>query len=233
MRKAERLFQLVNLIRAHQPISAEQLAEQIGVSVRSIYRYIDDVSLSGIPVYGEPGRGYCLQEDFELPPLSLNREEIAALLLGMEMLTKSTGASLAAAARSLLSKIGAALPAHSLQTDNAPLRAIGSTAIDQQRHWECVHQAIQQQQALQLDYLSLDEQRTQRLIQPLGLFYWGGKWTLGSWCYWRGAYRDFRLDRIQSLAPPADSPALPATVNLGAYMRYQAEQWRLQMALAH
>lgn len=110
MRKAERLFQLVNLIRAHQPITAEQLAQRIGVSVRSIYRYIDDLSLSGIPLYGEPGRGYALQADFELAPLTLSQDEIAALMLGVEMLSKSTGVALAAAARSLLSKIGAVLP---------------------------------------------------------------------------------------------------------------------------
>ena len=86
MRKAERLFQLVNLIRAQQPITAEQLAQRIGVSVRTIYRYIDDLSLSGIALYGEPGRGYSLQDGFELPPLTLSQDEIAALLLGVELL---------------------------------------------------------------------------------------------------------------------------------------------------
>ncbi|MEE1920209.1 HTH domain-containing protein, partial [Pseudomonas asiatica] len=69
MRKADRLFQLVNLIRVHQPISAERLASRIGVSVRSIYRYIDDLSFSGIPIYGTAGVGYALDADFEMPPL--------------------------------------------------------------------------------------------------------------------------------------------------------------------
>jgi len=74
MRKADRLFQLTNLIRARQPVTAHQLAEELGVSVRSIYRYIDDLSVSGIPVYGIAGEGYRLYEGFELPPLNLTEK---------------------------------------------------------------------------------------------------------------------------------------------------------------
>lgn len=94
MRKADRLFQVVNLIRTHQPITAQQLAERIGVSVRTIYRYIVDISITGIPVYGESGIGYLMDEDFELPPLTLNQDELAALMLGVEMLSRATGSTL-------------------------------------------------------------------------------------------------------------------------------------------
>ena len=231
MRKAERLFQVVNLLRAHQPITAEQLAQRIGVSVRTIYRYIDDLSLSGVPLFGEPGRGYSLQEGFELPPLTLSQDEVAALMLGVEMLASSSGSGLAAAARSLLSKIGAVLPAHSIDPASAPVRALSSPLRDQQlRHWDVLHQAILQQRALNLSYLSLDQQQSQRLIYPLGLFYWGGKWTLGSWCTLRGAYRDFRLDCIQSLTLLDTSEAPSAEVSLGAYMRYQGQQWQAKIS---
>ncbi|MFP6847719.1 MAG: YafY family protein [Pseudomonas sp.] len=227
MRKAERLFQLVNLIRAHQPITAEQLAQRIGVSVRSIYRYIDDLSLSGIPLYGEPGRGYSLQTDFELAPLTLNQDEIAALMLGVEMLSKSTGVALAAAARSLLSKIGAVLPSHSLSPSSAALRALSEAPSGHDlRHWDRLHLAIRQKSPLLLSYLSLDNSPSQRLIYPIGLFYWGGKWTVGSWCTVRKAYRDFRLDRISALTEPNEPGAAPVEVNLDAYMRQQIEAWR-------
>ncbi|EIK45896.1 helix-turn-helix type 11 domain-containing protein [Cellvibrio sp. BR] len=83
MRKANRLFQLVNLIRRQQPVSAAKLAEQLQVSVRSIYRYINDLSVTGVPVYAEPGLGYRLQPGLELPPLHLSPEELDALQLAV------------------------------------------------------------------------------------------------------------------------------------------------------
>jgi predicted DNA-binding transcriptional regulator YafY len=231
MRKAERLFQLVNLLRAHQPITAEQLAQRIGVSVRTIYRYIDDLSLSGVALFGEPGRGYSLQEGFELPPLTLSQDEISALMFAVEMLASSSGSGLAAAARSLLSKIGAVLPTHSIDPASAPVRALNTQLQGQHlRHWDVLHQAILQRRAVNLSYLSLAQQPTVRLIHPLGLFYWGGKWTLGSWCTLRDGYRDFRLDCIQSLTLLDSPEALSAEVNLGAYMRYQGQQWQAKIA---
>ncbi|MBH8553670.1 YafY family transcriptional regulator [Nostocaceae cyanobacterium CENA357] len=190
----------MNLIRSHQPITAEQLAERVGVSVRTIYRYIDDLSVGGVPVYGEPGIGYALTEDFELPPLTLTHDEIAALMLGVEMLSRSTGGDLATAAKTLLSKIGAVLPLRSFEPTRAPVRSLGNMLNDQSlNHWNDLYQAIQHQQAVMIVYLSLNEQLSQRIVFPLGLFYWGSKWTVGTWCTLRKTYRDFRVDRIQDL----------------------------------
>ncbi|PSB13882.1 DNA-binding transcriptional regulator [filamentous cyanobacterium CCP1] len=227
MRKADRLFQLVNLIRSHQPITAEQLAERLGVSVRTIYRYIDDLSVSSIPVYGQPGLGYALDEDFELPPLTLTHHEIAALMLGVEMLSRSTGDDLAAAAKTLLSKIEAVLPPRSINPTCTPVRALGETLNEQSsRHWNDLYRAIQQQQAVKIVYLSLNEQRSERIVFPLGLFYWGEKWTVGTWCILRNAYRDFRVDRIQTLdfAPDIESPQ---EISLDTYTKFQLERIKL------
>ncbi len=228
MRKADRLFQLVNLIRSHQPITAEQLAERIGVSVRTIYRYIDDLSLSGIPVYGERGVGYALDEDFELPPLTLTYDEIAALMLGVEMLSRSTGADLAAAAKTLLSKIGAVLPPRSFDPTRTPVRALGEILNDQSlRHWNDLYRSIQQQQAVKIVYLSLNEQLSQRVVFPLGLFYWGGKWTVGTWCILRNAYRDFRVDRIQNLDFASDVESPDQEISLDLYTKFQLERIKI------
>ena len=225
MRKADRLFQLVNLIRSHQPITAEQLAERVGVCVRTIYRYIDDISISGIPVYGEPGVGYALDEDFELPPLTLTHDEIAALMLGVEMLSRSTGGDLAAAAKTLLSKIGAVLPLRSFDPTRAPVRALGSVLNDQSlRHWNDLYRAIQQQQAVKIVYLILNEQLSQRIIFPLGLFYWGSKWTVGTWCNLRKTYRDFRINRIQDLDFASDIECPDQEISLDAYTNFQIER---------
>ena len=91
MRKANRLFQIVNLVRSYQPITAGRLAQELNVSVRTVYRYIDDLSASNIPLYGETGVGYRLHKGFELPPLTLTADEYDALMLGIEMLSVSTG----------------------------------------------------------------------------------------------------------------------------------------------
>ncbi|WP_339495946.1 MULTISPECIES: helix-turn-helix transcriptional regulator [unclassified Pseudomonas] len=226
MRKADRLFQLVNLIRVHQPISAERLASRIGVSVRSIYRYIDDLSFSGIPIYGTAGVGYALDADFEMPPLALNKLELDALILGMEMLSASADDDLGAAARMLLSKISACVVQHKVDPGSAKIRALGTTPALTRRHLAILRNAIENTQALRIIYTRLDGVVSQRLISPLGLFYWGGKWTVGSWCSTKAAYRDFRVDRIASIAiaeqPTPDNPAL----DLQTYMKHQANQWK-------
>lgn len=227
MRKADRLFQLVNLIRTHQPITAEQLAERIGVSVRTIYRYIVDISVSGIPVYGESGTGYVMDQDFELPPLTLNQDELAALMLGVEMLSRATGDDLAAAAKTLLSKIGAVLPPQSFDPTHTPVRALGESFDDQSlKYWNDLYRAIQQKRAIRIVYLSLSEQLSQRVIFPLGLFYWGGKWTVGTWCNLRNSYRDFRVDRIKSLNFVSDVEC-SEQITLEAYTTFQLERIKL------
>lgn len=223
MRKAERLFQLVNLIRVHQPVTAERLAERLGVSVRSVYRYIDDLSVGGIPVYGEPGRGYRLGDRFELPPLTLTTDERDALLLGVDMLTQSSGHRLSAAASSLLDKIQAALPEHrpGPHAFQAPARTVDPNHL---RFWDPLHQAIQHRTQIRIHYLSLDDQPTQRTVLPLGLFYWGNKWTLGTWCLLRHDYRDFRLDRIQTIEPTREHSSIPDSVDLDHYLNHIRQQ---------
>lgn len=109
-----------------------------------MYRFIDDLSFSGIPLYGETDRGYALQDDFEFPPLSLSRDEIVVLMFTVEMLSRSSGYALADSAGSLLSKIGAALPPHSVDPASASLRALAEVPVSHDLcHWDCLHQAIQ------------------------------------------------------------------------------------------
>ncbi|MBK5003652.1 helix-turn-helix transcriptional regulator [Pseudomonas sp. S32] len=226
MRKADRLFQLVNLIRVHQPISAERLAERMGVSVRSVYRYVDDVSVSGIPIYGTPGIGYALDADFEMPPLTLNRLEVDALMLGMEMLACTADPAMAQAANMLLSKVGATLTQHKMDSADAKVRALGGMALKTRAHLADLRTASEQQRPVQIVYTSLHGLVSQRNIYPLGLFYWGGKWTVGSWCCSKAAYRDFRVDCIESVSLAYQPAALPAGIGLKAYMQFQAKQWK-------
>ncbi|AFY60901.1 YafY family protein [Synechococcus sp. PCC 6312] len=234
MRKADRLFQVVNLVRSNQPITAESLAERIGVSVRTIYRYIDDLSISGIPIYGEPGVGYLMDENFELPPLTLNPNELDALILGVEMVSRATGSELTMAAKTLLSKIEAALPPRTVEANLTTVRALNNISNTQTlRHWDELYRAIQNQQAINIIYLNLSDQMSKRTVFPLGIFYWGEKWTVGAWCLLRSAYRDFRLDRIQHLDLAADAKPSEQEISLTAYMHAQAKSWKLKSSFSH
>ncbi len=121
VRKSDRLFQLTNLLRAHQPLTARELATRLCVSERTIYRYIDDLSLAGIPVYGEAGLGYRLSEGFEMAPLQLSATELEALITGVNLVAVLTGKGMADPARALLAKIEAALPAKEARAPRVPV----------------------------------------------------------------------------------------------------------------
>lgn len=225
MRKSDRLFQLTNILRRHQPLTAKQLAEKLMVSVRTIYRYVDDLSLSGIPIYGEPGVGYLLSEGFELPPLQLSPGELEALIAGVSFTASLTGKDFAASAHSLLSKIEAVLPSGTkiISSEDRVIRVPAIHRGSEAYHvWGAVHSAIETKRWITIAYNSLSEVETSRTIFPLGLFYWGGRWTLGGWCELRGDYRDFRVDRINRLELCDHEGALPKGVSLSAYIEFKS-----------
>lgn len=224
MSKSDRLFQLTNLLRAYQPVTAKQLADKMMLSERTIYRYIDDLSVSGIPVYGEPGVGYKLTEGFELPPLHLTPLELEALVLGVNLVTTRTGDNLSQAAHSLLSKIEASLPLdHDLKKAKESVALAPYNHYDEKsrKNWDIVHTAIKEEAQLRLNYVSLDDQKSERKIFPLGMFYWGGVWTLGAWCFLRSAYRNFRVDRIEDITLVNKLSVLPQHVSLNDYIQEQ------------
>ncbi len=227
LRKSDRLFQLTNILRTHKLITAKELAEKLSVSERTIYRYIDDLSVSGIPVYGEAGRGYRLSDGFELPPLQLSPTEVEALVSGVNFVASLTGKHLTDSAHSLLSKIEAALPSQLIPADSRErtLRIPASLrGTAQFRIWDQLHGAIESKEWISITYQSASGTMTQRTVFPLGLFYWGAKWTMGSWCSLRSDYRDFRVDRLVAVTASDKSATLPAGVSLQAYIAKQEQK---------
>lgn len=220
MRKSDRLFQLTNLLRAHQPLTARELATRLCVSERTIYRYMDDLSLAGIPVYGEAGLGYRLSEGFEMAPLQLSAAELEALITGVNLVAVLTGKGMADPARALLAKIEAALPAQGIQVDCDPVVRVPDyrTAHPVYARWDQLHEAITAGRWLEIGYQDAKACKTGRHIYPLGLFYWGVCWTLGAWCALRQAYRDFRVDRIDTLAQCRQGEGAPPGVTLADYL---------------
>ncbi|TGG91681.1 YafY family transcriptional regulator [Natronospirillum operosum] len=220
MRKSDRLFQMTNLIRSRQPLFARTLAEEMGLSVRTIYRYIDDLSAAGIPVYYDDGQGYRLLDGFELPPLAVTQEEFDALVTGVKLVRSWTGARMSEAAASLLHKMEATArgPALDLLFENVISPVMFERTVEA-GYWDSVKDAIRQGTALQINYRDGQQQLTERMVHPLNLSFWGSKWTLGAWCHQRHDYRDFRLDRIEALQAAEDAPPLPPGVTLAAYLR--------------
>ena len=226
MRKSERLFQLVNLLRGRRTaITAEQLSDVMEVSVRTIYRDIQALTLSGVPVEGEAGIGYLLRPGYQLPPLMFDFDEVQALLLGASMVEAWTDPELAAGAQRAVQKIRAVLPEPLLiQADKQAYRV--PTLGPQQQLGDThrmIRRACEQQQVIDLNYEDAKGDITQRRVWPLGMFFWGERWTLVAWCEYREDYRNFRFDRAISVQLVDEYYPIDAERNLQHYIDMMKE----------
>jgi predicted DNA-binding transcriptional regulator YafY len=203
MHRAERLFQLTTLLRNRRTVlTAKQMSEHLRVSERTIYRDIQSLSLSGVPIEGEAGVGYRLSHRYQLPPLMFDREEVEALLLGARMVSSWGDTDMAIHANQAIQKILAVLPDHLRHSDeNLPLLVPTMEGVQKfyTAHSQPMREAIRLRQRVAIDYVRADEQHSSRTIEPLGLIFWGKVWTLVAWCQLRNDYRTFRLDRIQTM----------------------------------
>jgi predicted DNA-binding transcriptional regulator YafY len=202
MRRADRLFQIVQYLRGGRLVTARQLAERLEVSERTVYRDVADLVACGVPIDGEAGVGYILRAGFELPPLMFTRDELAALTLGARFVRAWGGARLAVGAEEALVKIDAVLPeAEKRAIAETSLFALGFEMAESVRQViDRLDVAIRERRLMTLNYLSLDDETTQRVVRPLGLYHWGKAWTLAAWCELRDDFRNFRADRIVALA---------------------------------
>ena len=202
MRRADRLFRLVQVLRARRFATAKTLAEALEVSERTVYRDVRDLSLSGVPIEGEAGVGYALRRDFDMPPLMFDYDEIEALTAGARMIQAWSSPSLARAAQSALDKIAAALPADKrVAIDRTRLYA-PSFHVDRElgKVLDLMREAIVDQRRLSFQYRDEGGKPSERKVRPLGLYFWGQRWTLAAWCEMRDDFRNFRLDRTASVA---------------------------------
>jgi predicted DNA-binding transcriptional regulator YafY len=201
MRRADRLFQIIQLLRRRHVLTAGAIAGELEVSERTVYRDIADLVRSGVPIAGEAGVGYTLRRGFDLPPLMFTEEEIEALVLGTRVVSSWADDDLAKAAESALARIEAALP------DKLKARLTGSRLFAPAFHvpqgvaaaLADLRHAIDGHRKTELAYMDGDGAESNRTVRPLGLFFWGNKWTLTAWCELRDDFRDFRLDRIQGM----------------------------------
>ncbi len=201
MRKSERLFQLVTLLQGRRTaVTGRALAEKLGVGVRTVYRDIQALVLSGVPIDGEAGVGYRLRKGFDLPPLMFEKDEVTALLVGSRMVQAWTDEALAEAARRAEAKILAVLtPATLNEISQLPYR-IPNYAYPERETHGLLRQACERHLKVAITYRDMNGKETDRTLCPLGLVGWGDHWTLLAWCLMREEYRNFRVDRILRIA---------------------------------
>jgi predicted DNA-binding transcriptional regulator YafY len=199
VRRADRLFEIIQLLRRKPTVKARELSEALEVSERTIYRDIQDLIASGVPIEGEAGVGYVLKAGFDLPPLMFKEQEIEALVLGARIVESWTDAELAEAASDAIAKIEAVIPDR--------LRGyMANTALvaPSSHHMEPLsfdfaelRRAVRSQLKVHFRYTDVLRQRTERTVRPLSLAYFGPVWVLAAWCELRDDFRTFRLDRIE------------------------------------
>jgi len=201
MRRADRLFQIVQLIRGRRLSTADFLAQRLEVSPRTVYRDVAALQQQGVPIDGEAGVGYRMRAGFDLPPLMFTRQEAQALVAAVRLAKPQLDAALGGDAENALSKILAVLPPSArAAAEGLAIFAPGSRMTAQtSEHLARLREATESRSKLKLDYLDLGDTRSERTIRPLACMFWGPVWTVAAWCELREDFRSFRIDRIQAL----------------------------------
>jgi predicted DNA-binding transcriptional regulator YafY len=218
MRRAERLFRLVDEMRTRGVSRADDLAEHFEVSVRTIYRDIAHLQASGLPIEGEAGVGYLLRPGFDLPPMTFTHDQLDALAVGLAFVERTGDPVLALAAREVRAKLQASMPRpeerrladapyFSLHTENSASPAVTT-----------LRDAIRTREIVQIEYENAEGQRSTRRVRPLVIWNLTEGWMFSAWCELRADFRTFRFDRIVALTLTGEQFEDDATRGLRAFM---------------
>ncbi len=221
MRRADRLFQIVQLIRGRRLSTAAFLARRLEVSERTIYRDIADLQRQGVPIDGEAGVGYRLGAGFQLPPLMFTPDEAQALVAAARWAQTWLDPALATHAQDALGKILSVLPSATRASAEstslyAPLMAVDAGTLER---LQVLREATEKRYRLQVHYRDAQDAISQRVVQPLGCFYWGKVWTLAAWCEGREDFRSFRVDRIIEVSTLREHFAVEPGKTLADFVR--------------
>lgn len=218
MRRAERLFRLVQELRARGVCRAEDVAAHFEVSVRTVYRDIAHLQGSGLPIEGEAGVGYILRPGFDLPAMTFTFEQLDALAMGLSFVEAAGDTSLAEAAREVRTKLQASLPdPDQRKLEQAPLfasrrdgRAAPVTKL--------VRRAIRNSTVLELEYRDENGSASARRVRPLAIWAFPDGWLLVGWCELRGDFRAFRVDRVLAMSETGEKFPHHPSQSLQAYL---------------
>lgn len=201
MRRADRLFEIVQILRrARGPITAQDIAEELETSKRSIYRDIAALIAQRVPIRGEPSVGYVLERGFDMPPLMLAADEVDAAVLGAHWVATRGEPELARAAQNLIAKIETVIPERMRSlileptTSVAPVHTPRAERVNSSE----LRVAARTGHKVAIDYRDLDDVATERVVWPVLLGYRDAGRILAAWCELRRDFRYFRTDRMDS-----------------------------------
>ncbi len=231
MRRADRLIRIVHFLRRRRrAVTAQRIAEEFEICTRTVYRDVRDLIDSGVPISGEAGVGYLIDKDYYLPPVTFDIEELEAIGLGISVIRQWTDENFAKKAHSAFEKIQAALPA-ALQNEFQQVTTyavLGKSEIPWRVSFSDLRECIRARRKIYLKYTDEQKRETARVIRPLALLFFGPTWLLASWCEKRNDFRNFRLDRIQTIEYLDDVFEDEKDKNLAAYKLQQTgcdEPW--------
>jgi predicted DNA-binding transcriptional regulator YafY len=206
-RRTERLFQIIQILRgSNSPITGQSLATELEVSLRTLYRDMAEMIAQRVPVTGEAGTGYVLDDGYDMPPLMLTAEELEAAALGAAWVTNQADPSLARGARDLLAKLTASIPVElrPIILESGARTVSSRPKIIERFDGGTLRHAIRERLKLNLVYQDEHGAISQRIVWPLFIAYMDGGRIIVAWCEARWDYRHFRTDRVQSLERLAD-----------------------------
>ena len=204
MRRTERLFHLLERLRsAKQPITAMQLARELEVSERTIYRDVKLLSLQGLPIAGEAGVGYVLSSDFDAPALQFTKDELEILSIGLRIVFREGDSPMRRAAEMILSKIQTGLKGLA-DFDAIDLYAVGEESEYATSYLTNARLAIRNRKIIEIDYRRIDGQMTARRVKPIALLFFHNATLLAGYCELRQDFRNFRVDLIEEMRETQD-----------------------------
>jgi predicted DNA-binding transcriptional regulator YafY len=199
MRRAERLLRIIQILRRHRrPVRGQVMADEVEVSLRTLYRDIADLITDGVPIRGEAGIGYVLGEGYDVPPLMFNADELEAIMLGLRWVSRRGDSDLSRAAQDTTAKIGAVLPQalKPLLFDSGLLAPPIYSKITDSVDVSDLRQAVREQRKVELIYRDENGKDSERVIWPIGIAYFDAQRLVIAWCELRKDFRSFRTDRM-------------------------------------
>lgn len=221
MRRADRLIKITHFLRQRRrAVTAKQIAEAFDICTRTVYRDIQCLMDSNVPIAGEAGVGYIIDKQYYLPPITFDADELEAIGLGISMVRQWTDNKFADSADSAFEKIQAVLPSNlqgelqQITTYAIPIRPPMPWTVSFSELREC----IRARRKIGINYTDQENQSTTRTVRPLALFFFNPVWLLAGWCEKREDFRNFRLDRIKTLQLSEDIFDDDDNKSLTAYM---------------
>ncbi|WPR73560.1 YafY family protein [Algoriphagus sp. NG3] len=239
MNRIDRLTAILTHLQSKRTIRAAELAERFNVSLRTIYRDVRSLEESGVPIIGEAGHGYSLVEGYRLPPIMFSREEALAMLVAEKLVEKNMDEHSSRFFKEALIKIKAVLKSTEkelLVEVQDTIKVIKSGPVQGQNRankaFQVILQAISEKKILHAGYMTFDpERRSERKLEPLGLFHSFEQWYLLAFCLLRNDYRTFRLDRFSKLQVTESSYSTSKHPSLQAYLDRVASEQKLYQIL--